>query len=42
VCVTALGELLNVNESCGEDSGIGEKSGKLGKMRRNARAVLNE
>ena len=40
LCVTALGELLNTNESCKDDSAISEKCGKIGKMRKNARTAV--
>ena len=42
MCITALCELPNVNELNTDDSGIGtgEKSGRIGKMRKNARTVL--
>ena len=40
LCVTALGELLNTNEVSRDDYGIGEKCGKIGKMRKNARTAV--
>ena len=43
ISITVHGELLNINETYGDEAGIGtdEKSGKIGKMRRNARTVVS-
>ena len=43
ISITVHGELLNINETYVDEAGIGtdEKSGKIGKMRRNARTVVS-
>ena len=42
ISVTFLGEIPNVNETYDQETGIGtgEKSGKIGKMRKNARTAM--